>query len=190
MQRPEEINVWDPLVRVFHWSLVASFFVAYFVTEEDFLRVHVWAGYVVFGLVTFRILWGFIGPQYARFSNFLYSPALVIAYLHDLLRFSAKRYIGHSPAGGAMVVALILTLLATTATGLMVYGANEHAGPLAGVMSGIARNGEVEWPEEIHEFFANLSLALVVLHTAGVILESFSHKENLARAMVTGRKRK
>ena len=185
----QDVTVWDPLVRVFHWLLVIAFFIAYFVTEEDYLQVHIWAGYIVLGLVVFRTVWGFVGPKYARFSNFLYSPALVLSYLLELLRSRARRYLGHSPAGGAMVLLLLLSLLATTITGLMVYGAEQSAGPLAGMMGSLAGNGEAEWAEELHEFFANLTLGLVILHIAGVLLASFSHKENLARAMVTGRKR-
>ena len=185
----QDVKVWDPLVRVFHWSLVIAFFVAYFVTEEDYLQVHIWAGYIVLALVVFRIIWGFLGPKYARFATFLYSPALVLSYLLELLRLRARRYLGHSPAGGAMVLLLLLSLLATTITGLMVYGAEHHAGPLAAMMGSLAGNGEAEWAEELHEFFANLTLGLVILHIAGVLLASFSHKENLARAMVSGRKR-
>ncbi len=188
-QDSQDVKVWDPLVRIFHWLLVAAFFVAYFVTDEEYLPVHVWAGYLVLALVVIRVVWGFVGPKYARFSNFLYSPGLAISYLLDLLRFSARRYLGHSPAGGAMVFVLLLCLLAATVTGLMAYGLEHQAGPLASMMSGFAANGEVEWPEELHEFFANLTLGLVILHIAGVLLASFSHKENLARAMITGRKK-
>ena len=185
----QDVKVWDPLVRVFHWSLVIAFFIAYFVTEEDYLQVHIWAGYIVLALVVFRIIWGFVGPKYARFANFIYSPALVLSYLLELLRLRARRYLGHSPAGGAMVLLLLLSLLATTITGLVVYGAEHHAGPFAAMMGSLAGNGEAEWAEELHEFFANLTLGLAILHIAGVLLASFSHKENLARAMLTGRKR-
>ncbi len=182
-----EIKVWDPLVRLFHWSLVLAFAVAY-ITQEDFLQIHVAAGYLVLGLVAFRLLWGLIGTRHARFSDFVYRPAVILAYLKDLLALRHRRYIGHNPAGGAMVVALLLALAATTFSGLLAYGAEEAGGPLAGLVANAGRSARHLF-EEVHEFFANFTLALVGLHVAGVAVESVLHRENLARAMVTGRKR-
>ncbi len=183
----QEIKVWDPLVRIFHWSLVATFFAAYLV-EDDWLSLHVWAGYSVGGLVLFRVLWGFIGPQHARFSDFVRSPWDALTYLKEELRGQAQRYIGHNPAGGAMVVALLLSLSFTVAAGLVLYGAGECSGPLGGWLCN--RSGWLpEAAEEIHEFFANFTLFLVVLHVAGVIGSGFLHRENLVAAMWHGRKR-
>jgi len=110
MSKLNRIKVWDPAVRLFHWSLVVAFTVAYF-TEEDVLDVHVAAGYTVLGLVLFRILWGFIGPQHARFSDFVYRPGVVAAYLKDLMLGRARRYLGHNPAGGVMIILLFISLL-------------------------------------------------------------------------------
>ena len=93
-----EVYVWDPLVRVFHWALVVAFTIA-FVTEDDALDLHVWAGYTVGALVFLRIVWGFIGPEHARFSNFVYRPKAIMEYIGSLLTFRAKRYLGHSPGG-------------------------------------------------------------------------------------------
>lgn len=183
-----EIRVWDPLVRAGHWILVAGFFIAY-LTEDDLLDLHVWAGYVVLGYVVFRIIWGFVGTHYARFSDFVYRPSVVIHYIKDSLVLKASRYIGHNPAGGAMIVALLLCLAVTCVSGLAVYGAEEHAGPLADFMAGTSEFWR-EASEEIHEFFANLTLALVLVHIAGVLYESMVHRENLIRAMFTGYKRK
>ncbi|MEZ5874325.1 MAG: cytochrome b/b6 domain-containing protein [Hyphomicrobiales bacterium] len=101
-----EISVWDPFVRVFHWTVVVAFTVAY-LTEDDTLTVHVWAGYLVGILVVARVLWGFVGPQHARFTDFVYAPATAFAYVRDLLRFRGRRYLGHSPGGGYMVVVLL-----------------------------------------------------------------------------------
>ena len=206
MNSKTEIRVWDPLVRIFHWSLVAAFTLAY-ITEDEWQSLHVWAGYIVAGLITFRLLWGFIGPQHARFSDFIFSPSVVMAYLKDMAALRAKRHLGHNPAGGAMVLALLLSLAATTLSGMQVYAVEEGAGPLAAIelnsLSPVAtayadddehgdeREGHKDggiW-EEIHEFFANFTLLLVVLHISGVVVSSLAHNENLPRAMVTGKKR-
>lgn len=184
MESQELVKVWDLPLRVFHWLLVAGFFTAY-LTEDDLLTVHVWAGYLVTGLLVFRLVWGFIGNDYARFSNFLCRPAQSIAYIKDLVALKTQRYIGHNPAGAAMIVLLLLSLLATVITGLAVYGADQAAGPLAAIGSG----NEKMW-EEVHEFFANFTLVLVFVHVAGVAIESYIHRENLARAMVHGYKKK
>ena len=187
MNEINRIKVWDPVVRVFHWSLVLAFAVAYF-TEEDTLGVHVAAGYTVLGLIVFRIFWGFIGTRYARFSSFLVRPAVVMGYVRDLVLLRARRYLGHNPAGGAMIVLLLLALLGTTISGLAVYGADQHAGPLAFWLSGIREVWE-KGLEEWHEFFANFTVFLVAVHLLGVLVESLLHKENLVGAMFTGYKR-
>jgi cytochrome b len=213
-QETADIRVWDPFVRITHWTIAVGFFVAYF-TEDEALTLHVWAGYTIGVLVALRVLWGVMGPRYARFADFVYAPPTVVTYLVDLLRARAKRYVGHSPAGGAMVVTLLLALAATVVTGLLVYAEEEQAGPLAGFVAeapvpmmaapaiasaradeesdettGARRAGKRESAfEEAHEVIANLTLVLVIAHILGVILASIVHRENLLRAMVTGRKR-
>lgn len=204
------IRVWDPFVRVFHWSLVIAYFVAYF-TEDELMSVHSWAGYVVGGLILLRIVWGFVGPRHARFSDFAYGPRAALRYMIALLTFRADRHLGHSPAGAAMVYALLVTLLLAVATGLLAYG-SERKGPLAPLFAadipaitfvvpaaraedddGHERSGRKgrggEFWEGIHEFFANLTLMLIILHIGGVALASLVQRENLPRAMITGRKR-
>ncbi len=216
-------KVWDPLVRVGHWILVTGFFLAYFTEAEDeTLSVHVWAGYVVAAGVLIRIAWGFIGSRHARFADFIFSPRTIIVYLRNLTLGSARRYLGHSPAGAAMIFLLFISLTAITWSGLMVYAYEEQAGPLAGfvaeskavsptwtlISTTRADNDEYEeeehkskedsnsnfeareeyW-EELHEFFANFTLFLVILHVGGVLLASFVHRENLVASMLTGRKR-
>jgi len=208
----DEIAVWDPFVRVFHWSLVAAFAIAYIVGDEA-LAVHVWAGYAVTGLIALRIVWGFVGPRHARFSEFVFGPSAVFGYVRDLAAFQAKRYLGHSPAGGAMVLALLLGLTALVATGLVTYAIRNNAGPLAGLVTATATvapapTAVAEPPQEVrrsgerraraprpgrawrqaHELIANVMLVLIGLHLAGVILSSLAHHENLVRAMITGRK--
>ena len=181
---PSQIYVWDPFVRLFHWTLVVAFTVAY-LTEDDLLNVHVWAGYLVGGLVVARVTWGFVGPAHARFADFLCSPADTLRYVRDLVLFRAERHLGHSPGGGAMVVLLLLFLGATVMTGLVVYGGEQQAGPLAGMFT----KDTGEKVEEVHELLANITLALVLAHIAAVVLASFVHGENLVRAMFTGYKR-
>ena len=200
-----EVYVWDPFVRIFHWILVVTFTLA-FLTEDD---VHVWAGYTVALLIALRLVWGFIGPKYARFHDFIYSPKAMVAYVRGLFSFHSKRYIGHSPGGGGMIVIILLSLVATVASGITVYGIEEHAGPLAGVVgsavSGSSQTstslGEEEESAEgnafssdavkgLHEFFANLTLALVIVHIGAVLIASLVHRENLIKAMITGYKRR
>ena len=178
------VYVWDSFVRLFHWSLVVGFTIAY-LTEDDLLTVHVWAGYVVGLLVVTRVIWGFVGPRHARFSDFIYDPATTLRYVRDLVLFRAERYLGHSPGGGAMVILLLLFLTATVVTGLVVYGGEQQAGPLAGMFT--KDTGEAI--EEIHVVIANITLALVLAHIAAVVLASFMHRENLVLAMITGYKR-
>ncbi|MEQ1560568.1 MAG: cytochrome b/b6 domain-containing protein [Methyloglobulus sp.] len=183
MNNQDLIKVWDLPLRVFHWLLVAGFFVAY-LTEDDLLTVHVWAGYLVAGLLLFRLVWGFVGTEYSRFSNFLCSPTQALAYVKGLFELKTKRYIGHNPAGAAMIVLLLVSLILTVLTGFAVYGADQAAGPLASIGS----SNEKLW-EETHEFFANFTLLLVAFHVLGVAVESYIHRENLARAMVSGYKK-
>jgi cytochrome b len=200
------VRVWDAFVRIAHWSLVVGFFTAYF-TEDDLLTAHVWAGYLVGSIVLLRIFWGFVGPEYARFNNFAYGPGTVVRYLGGLLRRQSRRYLGHSPAGGAMVMLLLISLAGTVGSGLTVYAYDRGAGPLAPLLAtGAAAPERVEptpgaasqtpgspegveemW-EEVHELFANFTVLLVILHIGGVLLASYVHRENLARAMVTGYK--
>lgn len=208
-QELAEMQVWDPFVRVAHWTIAIGFLIAY-LTEDDLLTVHVWTGYVVGALVLLRVVWGFVGPRHARFADFVCGPRMAFAYLWDLLLFSAKRYVGHSPAGGAMVVALLLFLAGTVASGLVLYAEDRGAGPLAPLYTQgpstvaaapaaakVSRGDKDDGRgrresafEEIHEVLANVTLVLVIIHILGVVLASFVHHENLARAMITGRKRR
>ncbi|QLQ30676.1 MAG: cytochrome b/b6 domain-containing protein [Candidatus Thiothrix singaporensis] len=211
-----QVKVWDPLVRIFHWSLVLAFAAAYLTGEEwdDWEEVHEFAGYAAVGLILFRIVWGFVGSQYARFSDFLYGPKTVIEYLKSLLTTHPKHYLGHNPAGGWMVMLLLAGVLVTGVTGLKLLGLKEGEGPFAKLETpalvsvahadrerdadedegqeqpaGMAANqDDVHFWKEIHETASNLTLALVIIHVLGVIVSSRLHRENLARAMVTGKK--
>ncbi|MCB1734238.1 MAG: cytochrome b/b6 domain-containing protein [Gammaproteobacteria bacterium] len=180
------VRVWDPLVRVFHWSLALTFAAAW-LTGEDESALHDVFGYAILALIGVRLIWGLLGTRYARFSDFVRGPATVLAYLQDIARSRAQRHLGHNPAGGAMVVALLLSLIATALTGMGLEGVQSGTGLFANLHD-LGHDAE-EWFEELHELFANFSIFLVFVHVAGVLLASFQHGENLVRAMITGRKR-
>ncbi len=171
---PETARVWDPIVRFFHWGLVLSFGVAW-VTSHSSETIHHAAGYMAAVLIAVRLLWGVLGSPYARFSQFVRTPTVIIRYLSDILNGRESRYVGHNPAGGAMVLTLMAAMAATALTGWM--------------MTTDAYFG-VKWIEETHELAAHGVLLLVFLHILGVALASVRHRENLIGAMMTGRKRK
>lgn len=167
----ESVRVWDPLVRIFHWGLAVAFSVAY-LTADSAETVHLVAGYGIVALVSVYMLWGVVGPRHARFSDFVFRPGAVWKYLRDLTLGRARRMLGHSPAGGAMVIALFAALGVTCATGI--------------AMS-LGTAGDTL--EAVHELASASTLALVFAHIAGVLFASFVHRENLPLAMITGRKR-
>jgi cytochrome b len=111
-----KVRVWDPLIRVFHWGLVAAFATVW-LTADELQYVHEFAGYTVAGLVAFRLVWGLVGSRYARFARFLKGPGETLAYLGDMTRGRERRYLGHNPAGAAMVMALLVKLSGTVTSG-------------------------------------------------------------------------
>lgn len=174
VERPEMVKVWDPLVRLFHWSLVALFIFS-FATGDEWKAAHIYSGYAIAVLLLVRVAWGLVGTRHARFSDFVHSPVTVARFLAESARLKARRYVGHNPAGGAMVIALILMISGIAATGYMMT-TNAFWG--------------LEWVEDAHEALVYLTLGLVVLHVAGVVFASLEHRENLVMAMVTGWKRR
>ncbi len=189
-----EVRVWDPFVRVCHWLLATVVFVDWLTDEPRWM--HVWLGYGAAALILLRLIWGFVGPENARFASFVRGPRAVVGYLAGLMRFSSPRYLGHSPAGGAMVVALLIMVAATCGTGMVNLAQDEGTGPLAGVVSKVEQPPRVPGQrrpqlvsKQVHETLANITLVLVILHVCGVALASFAHRENLVAAMITGRKR-
>lgn len=167
------IRVWDPFVRIFHWSLVGLFVLA-FATGDETEWLHQTAGYAIAGLIVFRIIWGFVGPRHARFSDFVRAPAEVTDYVRSAIRLRAPRYLGHNPAGGAMIIALLAMLIGISVTGVM--------------MTTDAFWG-AQWVEDLHEGLVYVTLGLLALHVVGVVFASLEHGENLVKAMITGRKR-
>lgn len=198
-----EIRIWDILVRLFHWGLVITFSIAYISGEEE-SAIHIYSGYSVLGLISFRVIWGLIGTKYARFTNFIYNKSAVIKYLKSLLTGKPEYYAGHNPAAGWMVIALLLSLFLTTLSGLQLYAVEEGLGPFANnlpeiqlISTAYADNNEDngkggfwgEFWEFIHEAFANFTLLLVLIHISGVLLSSLLHRENMIKAMITGNKK-
>jgi cytochrome b len=165
------VKVWDPVVRVFHWSFAAAVFIA-LMSDED-RALHEAAGYAALALILVRVLWGFLGPRHARFSSFVRSPGAVLAYLKDAAGLRARRYLGHNPAGGAMIL-LLLAMVATAG--------------ISGWLSQTDRFFGIAWVEDLHRASANALIALIAFHVAGVVFSSVMHSENLMRAMITGRK--
>ncbi|MGL4528561.1 MAG: cytochrome b/b6 domain-containing protein [Aestuariivirga sp.] len=167
------VRVWDPFVRIFHWSQAALIAVAW-LTEDGPKTLHQTAGYIIAGMLALRVVWGFVGPRHARFSDFVRGPSTVLGYMRAMVAGREPRYLGHNPAGGAMVLALLLTVAGTALTGWL-------------------QTTDAFWGssvmEEIHETLAFLILVLVAAHLAGVTFASIRHDENLARSMVDGRKR-
>jgi len=179
--------VWDPALRLFHWLLVFCFVVAYgFSAEDGRILLHFIVGYAVIGLLLFRFIWGVIGSEHARFRNFCYSRAQIIAHLRGLLRGRACPTTGHNPAGSVMVFGLLAVLLLLVASGLLLDGI-QRQGPLAGLMWDIPYTWE-NLLRSIHAWLADITLVMVLLHISGALFESYLLRENLVRAMITGRK--
>lgn len=168
------VKVWDPFVRLFHWGLAASFVIAW-ITADEWDSLHHWAGYAAASLIALRLVWGLIGTHYARFSQFIKGPSDTVHYLSDIAKGRESRYVGHNPAGAAMIVMLLLAMSGCAFTGWL-YTTDAFWGS--------------DWVEETHELLANGLLALVLLHVGGVLLASVRHHENLIRSMITGHKRR
>jgi len=195
--------VWDVFVRVFHWAIVSLVLIS-LVSGQLELGIHPYSGYAIFILVIARILWGLVGSQYARFSNFLYKPTTVWQYLKSIVKGNPKRFLGHNPAGGLMVLALLICLGTTTLSGMKLYGIEENEGPFAQaapttLMLEKDANKEHEHDEDheddefweaLHELSINLLLLLILLHVLGVVVASKQHNENLVKAMLDGEKSK
>lgn len=167
-----KIPVWDLPTRVTHWGLVVCF-AGLFVTgdSERWRDIHIWLGYTLLGLLAFRLAWGFVGSRHARFADFVRGPRVVASYVGSLLKAKPQHHVGHNPAGGWAILALIATGIGAGVTGWLLE--LEIGG---------------DWFEELHEGLANLMLAVVLVHVAGVLVASLLHKENLVRAMFSGTK--
>ena len=170
---PQTIGVWDPFVRIAHWSLVTAVAAAWLTRHADG-RLHEWLGYGALAIVAMRLVWGWTGPQHARFRSFFRSPAATILYARQVFARSEPRHIAHNPLGAWMIGALIATVILVSGTGWL---------------STTKAYWGVEWVARLHEGLSNLLLSLIALHVAGVAYASFRHRENLIASMVHGRKR-
>jgi len=167
------VAVWDPLVRLGHWLLVACVAAAW-VTRTGGHELHEALGYAALAIVVLRVVWGFTGPHHARFTAFVRPPAATLDYARLMLAAREPRHVGHNPLGGWMIVLLLLVITALGLSG-WVYTTDAYWG--------------VKWVADLHEALSDLLLALIALHLAGVALASFRHRENLVAAMLHGRKR-
>jgi cytochrome b len=167
------VKVWDPIVRIFHWT-VAGGVIANLTVLKHEEAPHIYVGYAVIAALLVRLVWGVVGRRHAHFASFVPGPVGLIRYFRAMAARREPRYIGHNPAGAAMIVVLML-LVATVGT--------------SGWMMGLDRFWGVGWVETLHETAANILIGAVALHVIGAIVESVRHRENLPLAMVTGYKR-
>jgi cytochrome b len=207
----KSVKVWDVFVRFFHWTLVGSI-IGMYLTGDSFKDTHINLGYFLICLILARILWGFFGSKHAKFSDFISKPGTIYNYLKGLIKGNPKHYLGHNPAGGLMIIVMLVSLLITAFTGLKTLG-SEGRGPFANKGISIVRLAYAdddehsdddstyrdrhhqkkqndEFWEDIHESMASFMIILVIVHVGGVIISSWIHKENLILGMITGRKTK
>ena len=169
----QAVRVWDLPTRLFHWSLVGSFALAFLTAESERWRdIHVNAGYTLAGLIVFRLLWGFVGGAHSRFTDFVPTPGKLVAYVKSLLSGHPQHFVGHNPAGAIAILALLGLGAVSTISGWAAY--QDIGGNMV---------------EELHEGASNGMLVVVAIHVAGVIVSSWLHRENLVRAMITGWKK-
>jgi cytochrome b len=164
------VYVWDRFIRIFHWSLVSCVLLDYFVIDDGEL-LHQWLGYVACVLVLARIVWGFVGSKYARFSDFFPTPTRTIKHLRHIIYGEQDMHIGHNPLGAMMMFVLITLVLTLGVTGFM-QSLDAYWG--------------AEWLMDLHNTLANILIALAVIHAVAAIVMSFIERTNLIKAMITG----
>jgi cytochrome b len=181
----KHILVWDLPTRLFHWLLVTCIAGAWATcTSDRWLSIHIFFGYVMLGLIGFRLVWGGAGGHYARFASFVVSPKAGFEYLRDLVAGRDVPSLGHNPAAAQAIILMLLLGLAVGVTGIFTQGGEERQGAVTGLMS----IGAGTWLKKLHELLAILMLVVIGGHLAGVAIGSWLHKENLPLTMVTGMK--
>lgn len=163
--------VWDPLIRLTHWTTAALFLLTYWVLEPG-ETAHEWVGYAILALLVVRIVWGFVGSPNARFASFWPTRARLVRHWQDLRHRRFDPAQGHNPAGALMIL-LMLALLALTG--------------ISGWMQGLDRFWGEDWVEQLHEYAANTLMVLVAIHVCAVVIMSRYSHQQLIRTMVTGR---
>lgn len=180
-----KINIWDKPIRIFHWTLVCMYIAAFFTSKSEwFLEYHTAAGYIALGLIGFRILWGFTGSRYARFSEFIKGWGEVKSYLLKTIRLKPPRYLGHNPAVGWVVIFMLILTAGISVTGIVTYSGEENRG----VWAGIVLFGTASVAREMHEFMAYTAVMVIVVHIAAALFHDFVLKENIILSMITGTK--
>ena len=181
----KKIHVWDIPVRLFHWSLVALFCFSFYSGKTggfELMDYHMYSGYTVLTLIIFRILWGFFGGRYARFSHFIQSPGKIAKYLGSLKNATEKTTIGHNPAGGLSVVIMLLLLLGQGLTGLFTNDDIMLEGPLTHLVS----YDQSRSLTGLHETISWLLVGVISLHIFAIIFYRVVRKVNLVKPMITG----
>jgi len=175
--------IWDLPTRLFHWTLASSFALAWLTSEGDRWRsIHVFLGYLILGLVVFRLIWGFVGSHFSRFASFWFGPKEALDYLKQVVSGHAPRHVGHNPTGSVAIYILLMLAVIVGLSGIVTLGGDEQQGVAAGWFT----FAQVQVIKQVHDLGATLMLLVVFGHITGVVVESVLHKENLARAMVTG----
>ncbi len=181
------VPVWDLGIRVFHWGLVLTFAgagVTQWFMPKRFLELHLLFGYSVGALLLFRLVWGWFGSEYGRFSHLKATPRVAIRYVLDFLHKRARPYLGHNPGGAFMIAVLLATLSGAVLTGILVQAGQKKQGPFAGFVSldvgSMAR--------DVHALLVNITLGLIAVHVLAVILHRTMARESLVGAMFSGRK--
>ncbi len=167
-----KITVWDPLVRIFHWSL-AGLFLTNALLDDPETALHRQIGYAVLALVVFRLVWGFVGPRHARFADFPPDTAGALGQLRDMATGRRHAHVGHSPLGALMIYNLLATLLVVCGSGWLMT-TDTYWG--------------VKWVGELHELAVNWAEFSVILHITAVFLESLRLNVNLPASMISGTK--
>lgn len=185
-EQPKTLKVWDLPVRIFHWSLVILFIAAYVTNSlgPEYFTYHLWTGYAVIVLVSFRILWGLVGTYHARFINFVRNPVATTKYAFSFIKKSDKHYAGHNPLGAVMVVALLLGVLVQALTGLFTNDEIFNVGPLYAYVT-----DELSLKlTSLHRQIFYWILGAIVLHILAVVFHVWFKRDNIVKAMFTGKK--
>lgn len=185
LQTLQTVTVWDLPTRLFHWILVALIIAQWWTADQSStMDYHIWGGYTVLTLVLFRLIWGFVGSDTVRFSDFVRGPGTALTYVKALLRGEPLHYLGHNPMGGWSIIAMLVLLLVQAGTGLFSNDDIFVEGPLYGWVS----KDTSDWLTSIHHWNFNLLLAVIAIHISAVLFYLLVKRENLIHPMLSGRK--